>query len=131
VVEDKSGAVIPGAKVMAYGDAGQLEAQVHAGPDGRALLDLPPGPYSIIVKAEAFATGKLMMKVEKGGAPSFVMQLALGEFNPVGGPIAIPLVLGRSQNLLCWTICGCSLARSRMLGVGASLPPTPSGYRRV
>jgi Carboxypeptidase regulatory-like domain len=55
-VTDQTGAVIPGARIVASEEAAGSLFKAVAGPNGQALIDLDQGNYDLKVQASGFAT---------------------------------------------------------------------------
>jgi outer membrane receptor protein involved in Fe transport len=76
VVHDSSGAVVPGAVVIARPATGP-ERQAVTGPDGRFAIDVPDADVVLVVKAGGFAeTARTVKASERSGEISVVVEPA-------------------------------------------------------
>jgi hypothetical protein len=81
VVEKETDAPVAGAFVEASStklSAGGSGAGLEVGPDGLFELELEPGEFAIVVRAEGYATAMEKVAVEEGGRSDLVFALSSG-----------------------------------------------------
>lgn len=79
VVRDASGAVVPGARVEVRNTATNAEVDITTGSDGFFLATpLPPGPYTVTIKAKGFNTlvsNTIVLDVDQRAQEDFTLKV--------------------------------------------------------
>ena len=87
-VTDRTGAVIPGARIQIDRTSWQSKIAATTDPNGQASIDLPQGNHAIAISAQGFETSTRQFDVQQGSGQSIVAVLEIGQVS--GPPIVAP-----------------------------------------